>query len=49
MRDNDQNRWEYEVQQYQEREEMKKQVMAFCVWAFLWLFLLAVLFSILSA
>jgi hypothetical protein len=46
---NDQNRWEYEVQRHQEREETKRKLFAASIWGLLWTLFLALMWNILAA
>jgi len=46
---NDQNRWEYEVQRWQEREETKRKLFAFSIWGFLWTAFFALMYAMLAA
>jgi hypothetical protein len=46
---NDQNRWEYEVQRHQEREEIKRKIFAFSAWGFAWTFFFALMYAMLAA
>lgn len=49
MRDNDQNRWEYEVQRHYEREELKKNIVSASIWGLLWTLFIGLLWLMLAA
>jgi hypothetical protein len=49
MRDNDQNRWEYEVQRHYEREETKAQLLEMSYCAVVWTLFAALMYAILAA
>jgi len=49
MRDNDQNRWEAEVQRYQEEQETKAWLLEMSIGGALWTLFAAMMFAILSA
>jgi hypothetical protein len=46
---NDQNRWEYEVQRWQEQEELKRNIISGLKWGLLWTIFLAILYLMLAA
>ena len=46
---NDQNRWEYEVQRWQEQEELKRNIVAGVKWTLAWGFFFVLMYTILSA
>jgi hypothetical protein len=46
---NDQNRWEYEVQRWQEQEEIKRNIVAGVKWTLAWGFFFVLMYTILSA
>ena len=49
MRDNDQNRWEYEVQRHYEREHTKEVLLKASIWGACWSLFAALVFAILAA
>lgn len=49
MRDNDQNRWEHEVQRHYEREENKAMLFKLSIWGLLWTFFAAIMYAALAA
>lgn len=46
---NDQNRWEYEVQRHQEREERNAMLFQAAIWGVVWTLFLGLLWNILAA
>ena len=46
---NDQNRWEYEVQRWQEAEELKRNIIAGVKWTLAWGLFFVLMYTILSA
>ena len=48
MRENDQNRWEYEVQRWEERQETKRKLLEFSISGALWILFAAVMFGFLA-
>jgi len=48
MRENDQNRWEFEVQQWQERQENKRKLLEYSIGGALWILFAAVMFGFLA-
>lgn len=49
MRENDQNRWEYEVQQWQERQQFKRNLKDGMLWGLLMTVFLSIMFLALAA
>lgn len=49
MRDNDQNRWEYEVQRHYEKEHKKEVLLAASLWGASWTLFAALMYAVLAA